>query len=257
MSDLMKKTTQPEYGKCTIHGCVLIDGVGDNVERQSNWDLEIYCEQCRKIEQEKKQEKHAALLIQEKARQYPIMQANAGVTPRFLQASLDSFITDTAPQQEILAVLRQFIETRGNEPTNLILVGRLGTGKTFSGYALVNAWLQTDRDALFLTAIGLIRKVRDTWNSKEERESKVVQRLATVGLLVIDEVGVQSCSANENMIITDILNQRYEHRKPTVIIGNLSSSELTAVLGERVIDRLYEGGRGLSFTWESRRRTNT
>lgn len=257
MSDSMRKTIPPEFGRCDIHQCNLTDGLSDNVERQSNWDLEIYCEQCRSKEQEAVRVHELKLALERKADQYQIHQRNAGVPPRFIRASLDTFITDTVPQQEILAVLKQFNKTHGKDPSGLLLVGRLGTGKTFAGYALINAWLQTHHDALFVTALGLVRKVRDTWHSTETRESKVIRLLATVGLLVIDEVGIQSCSANEHMIIADILNQRYENLKPTVVIGNLTVAELTTILGERAIDRFHEGGRVLSFTWESRRKNIT
>lgn len=241
------------WGRCEAHQCEFITGLDPTDEREHFWDTPRYCQKCRQEERDVQEKLKAQLRDAEWAKEYPRRQARAGVPPRFLHATLETVITETAPHREVLAVLRQFSETQGQKPANLLLVGGLGTGKSFSGYALANAWLQVDRDVCVLTAIALIRQVRETWRGEGERESTVIKRLATVDLLVLDEVGIQNGSANELTILTDILNQRYEHLKPTVVIGNLTIAEVTTVLGERAVDRFREGGRVLSFTWPSRR----
>lgn len=259
MSDLTRKTTPPApgnhgtWGRCEAHQCECITGLDAEDEREHFWDTPRYCQKCRQEEQDAQGKLDAQWRDAERANESRRRQSGAGVPPRFLHATLETFITDTAPQQEVLAVLRQFSATRGVEPASLLVVGGLGTGKSFTGYALVNAWLQAERTACVLTAMAVIRHVRETWRGEGERESTVLKRLATVDLLVIDEVGIQSSSVNELTILTEIFNQRYENLKPTVVIGNLTISEVTTVLGERAVDRFREGGRVLSFTWPSRR----
>ncbi|HBH7937850.1 TPA: ATP-binding protein, partial [Escherichia coli] len=47
---------------------------------------------------------------------------------------------------------------------------------------------------------------------------------------------------------------RYERMKPTILISNQSKDELSAFIGERVIDRMNDGGGcTLAFTWDSYR----
>lgn len=259
MSDFIPKITSPApgsfgtWGRCDAHQCEFITGLNADDEQDRAWDTPRYCPECRRDEREKWREWERQARDAERANEYLRRQARAGVPLRFLHASLETFITDTAPQQEVLAVLRQFSATRGVEPASLLLMGGPGTGKSFAGYALVNAWLQAERTACVFTASAVIRHVRETWRGEGECESTVLKRLATVDLIVLDEVGVQSGSVNELTLLTDILNQRYEQLKPTVAIGNLTMAELTTVLGERAIDRFREGGRVLSFTWPSRR----
>jgi len=73
-------------------------------------------------------------------------------------------------------------------------------------------------------------------------------------LLVLDEVGVQFGTETENLVLFRILNRRYEDMKPTILVSNVEIGKLTEFVGERVIDRLCEGGGGiLEFTWESAR----
>ncbi|HFH6599619.1 TPA: ATP-binding protein, partial [Klebsiella pneumoniae] len=51
-----------------------------------------------------------------------------------------------------------------------------------------------------------------------------------------------------------IINTRYERLKPTILISNLPKDELTKFIGERVIDRMNDGGGcTISFTWDSYR----
>ena len=61
-------------------------------------------------------------------------------------------------------------------------------------------------------------------------------------LLILDEVGVQFGSETEKMILFEIINGRYEQLKPTIVINSNLRRALTDYLGERVVDRLREGG---------------
>ena len=59
---------------------------------------------------------------------------------------------------------------------------------------------------------------------------------------------------NEAPAMFEIINTRYERMKPTILISNQSKDELSAFIGERVIDRMNDGGGcTLAFTWDSYR----
>lgn len=232
---------------CRRHGLALIPG--ETVELYGKrYTAPSICPAC---EQERDAE-DAAQNARQREERFRRQQVFAGVSPRFAEASLDAFITETPAQRDVLAILRRFVETRGSDPVNLILSGTLGAGKSFAGYALVNSWLRAGRSALFTTALGLVRQIRDTYGASE-KEAAVVRRLATTGLLVIDEVGVQTGSPSERALLSDRINSRYENVKPTVVIGNLTSGEFMEALGERAMDRLKDKGQLLIFDWASRR----
>ena len=73
-------------------------------------------------------------------------------------------------------------------------------------------------------------------------------------LLIIDEVGVQRGTDYEKDIMFDVINDRYENLRPTIILSNLSVEETKAHLGERVFDRLREnGGKAFLLNWNSYR----
>ena len=231
-----KTSTVDGNGLCERHNVKLIPGLR-------------HCQDCEVAMM------HAARDLQARREEedYRHKQPIAGVPPRFLKACLDGFIANTDAQRAVLGTLKQFAESSGTDPRNLILAGTLGTGKTFAGFALVNGWLRAGRSAVFTTALGLVRSVRDTWNSSHEREAMIVKRFTSAGLLVIDEIGVQSGSPSERAILADVINTRYENLKPTVVIGNLTKEEFLSILGERALDRLKDNGRTLIFDWENRR----
>ena len=112
------------------------------------------------------------------------------------------------------------------------------------------------RIAVFTSVINAIRRVKDTYRRDSgQSEAQVVAGFIRPDLLILDEVGVQFGSETEKMILFEIINGRYEQLKPTIVISNLAKDALTDYLGERVVDRLREGGgRMLIFDWPSYRR---
>jgi DNA replication protein DnaC len=71
-------------------------------------------------------------------------------------------------------------------------------------------------------------------------------------LLILDEVGVQFGSDTEKLLLFDVLNERYEQRKPTLLLSNLALDGVKAFLGERIYDRLREdGAEAVVFDWDS------
>lgn len=97
--------------------------------------------------------------------------------------------------------------------------------------------------------------VKDTYRrDSDTSESEIIKRLAFPHLLIIDEIGVQYGSDAEKNILFDIINERYESLRPTILISNLNLPKLAEYAGDRVIDRMKEGGgKVLIFDWKSHR----
>ena len=100
-----------------------------------------------------------------------------------------------------------------------------------------------------------MRQVKETWSKGSEKtEQDAINWFLTPDLLILDEVGVQFGSDAEKMIMFEVLNERYQNMKPTILISNLLPANLQEFVGERVMDRMKEnGGRILQFDWKSNR----
>ena len=182
---------------------------------------------------------------------------DAGIPERFQNRSLQSFVAETEQQARALAFAQDYADRFDQALTtgrSALFIGRPGTGKTHLAVGIGLRIMHRDsRTVLFTTVMRAIRRVKDTW-SRESRESETqaIAALVFPDLLILDEIGVQFGSDTERLILFDVLNERYEKRRPTLLLSNLNIDEVKAYLGERVFDRLREdGGEAIVFDWAS------
>lgn len=180
-----------------------------------------------------------------------------GIPPRFSGKTFASFKADTSGKQTVLKFSNEYAAGFDDNPGKCaVFIGTPGTGKTHLAVAIGLDLLSRGKSVLFCTAIRAIRRIKDTWTKgATETESEAVSSLVWPDLLILDEVGVQFGSDTEKVLMFDVLNERYEQRKSTVILSNLSLEEVQGYLGERVFDRLREdGGQVMVFKWDSHRK---
>lgn len=179
-----------------------------------------------------------------------------GIPERFRDRSLDSFIAKNKGQikaHKFAIEFERFFES--NKGRCALFVGKPGTGKTHLAVGVGLALLKRRIGVSFITAIRAIRRIKDTWSKNAtETETEAVESLVWPELLILDEVGVQFGSEAEKILLFDVLNERYEKRKSTIILSNLSIDEIKEYLGERIMDRMREdGGECVVFDWDSHR----
>lgn len=189
---------------------------------------------------------------------------HSGIDGRFAEATFDSFKAVTAAQQKVLESTRQFVDNvdwKGG--AGLWLIGPPGTGKTHLGSAMVrHAIEQRDAEAAIFSGREIIRMLRATWGHKGAdrdfdgralSEEQLIADLGLMHLLVIDEIGVNFGTDAEHVQLFDVIDLRYKHRRPTVLLSNLPAKELKVAIGERAYDRLREGAQVLVCNWDSNR----
>lgn len=186
----------------------------------------------------------------------------AAIPPRFQDRSLKNYVATTEGQK---AALRFAVEYADNFDQALktgrsaVFIGKPGTGKTHLAAGIAQRLMaRQNRTVLFTTVRKAIASIKATWSRDSSMsEMDAVKHLATPDLLILDEVGVQFGTDTEKLIMFDILNERYETRRPTILMSNLTAAEVTEYLGERIADRLREdGGEYIVFDWESFRGQN-
>lgn len=141
------------------------------------------------------------------------------------------------------------------KPFDLILTGGVGTGKTFLAIALLKERLKVVSNCNYVIFSGLIREVKESWRRDSMKtESQIIDNYSfNLDLLVIDEIGVQFGSLMETQYLTEIVNNRYNEFLPTILVGNTTHEDLKTFLGDRILDRIREKGKVVSFSGESYR----
>lgn len=211
--------------------------------------LESGCPNC--VRERQIQERIERAARDEQERQERILKhlfQQAAIPERFVGRTFENYRLDANNKAQKLAfkIAKAYadrFEDRLQHGGGLVMCGKPGTGKTHLAVAIANQIIQTRRSAIFMTVYRAIRNILSAWRKDSEKsEQQAIDNLCKPDLLILDEIGVQYGSDSEKIIMFDILNTRYENLRPTILLSNLSKEELTAVLGERVIDRMQEGG---------------
>ncbi|SFI76002.1 ATP-binding protein [Nitrosomonas sp. Nm34] len=185
---------------------------------------------------------------------------DSGIPERFRSRRFSNFVASTDQQKYVLEFCKEYAESFDQvleTGRSAIFVGAPGTGKTHLACAIgMHVMGAYHRTALFSTVMRAVRRVKSSWSRNSlETETQAIEAMVFPDLLILDEVGVQFGSDSEKMILFDVINERYENRRPTLLMSNLSQDEVVAYVGERIIDRMREdGGKVIAFTWDSHRR---
>lgn len=190
------------------------------------------------------------------------LSGQAAIPPRFQGKTLDNFQCQLPGQLDALASAREMADEIAagglGAVRNAVFIGRHGTGKSHLACAIAGTAMMAGRSALF---IGAGRAVQSVWAPPAGKTAQeVVDGLAAVDLLILDDVGHRHLSEAARATLADILGARYEAARPSLLTTNLPLSgpenepSLCACIGLRAYDRLWENGcRVVVFDWPSLR----
>jgi DNA replication protein DnaC len=237
---------------CAVHGEYIETGICFN-KPEPKWTGCDACKREARIAEEEKENLKQQIRDQERIE---ARLKQAGIPIRFRDRTIANYIADTADKKHSLTIARDFLENfdeNYKNGTTLIFSGKPGTGKSHLAIAIAQA-VMPKYTALYINALDAIRMIRDTWRKdSDQSETQVLDMLGSIGLLVIDEVGVQYGTDNEQMLMFDIINRRYRDSMPMILLTNLGTEGFKEYMTERSYDRLRENGKWVAFEWESYR----
>lgn len=249
----------PEVLNCEKHGTY-------NAQ-YANWSggkiaVNTSCNQCVK-EMKAREEEERKQHFEEMARERMVsVKLSRGVSKRNLNSTFDSFIASTTKQKSIKAKGLKWLESFKADKEacpSMIITGKVGTGKTYLASCIMNdlfVCAYREPKIKMIKLIDLIRTLKDTWRRDSElTELKLIEKLSTLDLLIIDEVGMGFDSDTEKLFVFDVIDGRYDNSLPTILISNLNTEGIKNSIGERSLDRLRDGGGVLlGCDWESYRK---
>lgn len=199
-------------------------------------------------------EKRAAELdrLNQKARAEKIL-GRSGIQKLHQNCTFRNYEVTCQGQREALGYARSYAMNFGKGFTSFVFTGKSGTGKNHLAAAIGNHLMAQGRTVLIVTVPDLMGRFRACYDGNGS-ESELLEDLARVDLLVLDEVGIQRDSAHEKIILNQIIDKRLSSMRPVGVLTNLNHAELLRVLGDRILDRLQmDDGLWVSFDWGSYR----
>jgi DNA replication protein DnaC len=185
--------------------------------------------------------------------------AAAGIPRKYLNCTLDTFAIDFNGASPLLGKALQYarkfveaypVDTGGK---GLLIVGPNGVGKTHLAIGVLQRLIrERGVKGLFCDYRELLKKIQHSWNPQvQATELDLLTPMATVEVLVIDDLGTQKPSDWAWDTVAYILNARYNGGLSTIITthfpdlpagsGELKDAERAArhqTLGDRIGDSM-------------------
>ncbi len=109
----------------------------------------------------------------------------------------------------------------------LVLTGPSGSGKTHLAAAIANQIVDRGSAALYVSAPDLLDHLRSSFGPNSEvAYDDLFQQVRMATLLILDDLGTQSATPWAKEKLDQLLNYRYAHRLPTVIMSTVVVEEL-------------------------------
>lgn len=219
------------------------------------------CPECLRENEIFRADEKAAKEEAEERRKRWVFLSQSNIEQAYLSATLEAFQADTEEQQKGIRGVRRLL---AGEVSKLVMTGKNGTGKT---HLAVAALLERGAGRI-LTMYEITVQIRATYTPVASRtELEIVDDLARLPLLVIDEMGRTKGSEAEQNWLSYVLDKRHVRKLPTILISNKHvrkdckedkgcSDCLENYMGEDVMSRFSDGGLLLRFTgedWRKRR----
>lgn len=202
-----------------------INGELLNLNEMTPEEIKAHDDEIARMEQEQ--------ALREKSERYK----KSGVPERYFLDSLFTYKINNDMQAAAAKAATNFIHAiRSGEFKSLVMIGNAGTGKTHLSCAIIR-----ELGGLYRIAPDIVEELRRAKSfTAAETEAEIIDYYSRVSVLVIDEIGRGISAADEKYMIYQIVNARYNKRKPTVFISNFKKSEFLQYIGTAAADRLVE-----------------
>lgn len=245
---------------CLEHGTYMARIIFANGKKVSDG----FCPICQRLKEEAEAKERAAekaKLEAEKERQrLEEALGHAFIPADFKGKTFENFIADTPELKEALSLAKRFVKGWDKAKAGgygLFFYGNPGTGKSHLAISIIKALLP-NISALYTRVPDMISYIRAQWRPDGEISSyAAVRRYVKIDLLVLDELGVQSGSINEQSLLFEVIDARLSENRPTIFLSNLKPKNLAPIIGERLVDRIKGKCVPQQFSGESRRKPLT
>jgi DNA replication protein DnaC len=146
----------------------------------------------------------------------------------------------------IVSEVRRYVrnlDDRLNEGRGLWLTGDVGTGKTSLAMIVSKAAVDAGRTVAIYSLPRLLNLIRDEIGA-ENSLLDLLDRLCSVDLLHIDDLGAQHTTPWRLEQLYSIVDTRYQAKRAIIATTNLMPDELAEQLGRRILTTVSQGNAG-------------
>lgn len=178
-----------------------------------------------------------------------------GIPKRYRNVTMEYIVNRGVPEQskQNVADVQQYIDNLEDNLQNgngMVMRGNVGTMKTTLAIAIMRAVIAKGCNAYFIPMANLMDRL---FSGTPDERSKLEQKLQTVSLLVIDDLGMEYEKGWVTAKIRAIINNRYNEEKSTIITTNLDK-DINDRYVDGMLDRIASTSTFSNFNGESLRK---
>lgn len=181
----------------------------------------------------------------------------AGIPTRFTDCTIWNYQHGMEKQRAVWNTIRDAatnIATVIQQGRSFVMLGEPGTGKTHLSCGLVRHVVEKGGTAIYTTAAGMMQRIKATFGEHAtETTEQAIAAFTSCDMLAIDEIGRQVSTEYSMTTFFEILNARYNNRRPVVLASNMDRVQFSEFVGPSILDRLREDGTMMIFDWASTR----
>lgn len=169
---------------------------------------------------------------------------------RYWNESIDTYKAETEAQIKAKTAAQDFINAVDcGVFCSLIFIGTVGTGKTHLALSIIR-----ECGGMYRLSPNIVEELRRAKSfTAKETEAEILDNYGSARLLVIDEIGRGVAAVEEQYMLYQLINERYNRRKPTILISNQTKKDFLNYIGIAAADRLTESAQVVEFTGKSYR----
>lgn len=145
---------------------------------------------------------------------------------------------------ELKKVCFNFIRDFEKPGKSLVFYGDTGLGKTFMSSCIAKELLDRGKTVIYIRATKLFKMFED---ERFGRLEEGFDEIYKADLLIIDDLGTEAISKNNNSYILNLINERIDSDKKIIINTNLNYDGLEKVYTKRFSSRLLDNFKMLYF----------
>jgi len=165
------------------------------------------------------------------------------ITEEFQQKTFTNFDTKNVhsqikkAHQVAVKYVKEFDQHKETRHNSIMLLGRVGAGKTHLLMAIANNLLANGTEVLYFPWVEGINEIKDDFDRLEER----TKRLRECEVLYLDDIfkGREEPTAFQLEQLFGIINYRYLNKKPIMISSEKTIAELCEI-DEGIGSRIFE-----------------
>ena len=157
---------------------------------------------------------------------------------------------------KVLDHCKEFAMGFGKRPSNLLLFGAPGLGKTHLSAAIAREVSESGWSVVYDTAAHVFERFEAQKFSREDSEdvSSDVERILNCDLLILDDLGTEMTTAFVQSALYQIVNTRMMEKKSTIISSNLSPEKIAQRYSPQIASRIEGEYQLLPFVGEDIRK---